>query len=85
MWTDDSFSAPAVLEDGSRFLTATYTVAADTPAGEYTVREITHDWTWTYEDTSAKEDVKVKANEDNKVTFEHKHKTVDWLHGESHN
>ena len=38
LWTDDSFSAPAVLEDGSRFLTATYTVAADTPAGEYTVR-----------------------------------------------
>ena len=38
MWSDDSFSAPAVVNDGTRFLNATYTVAADTPPGKYTVR-----------------------------------------------
>ena len=38
MWSDDSFSAPAVVNDGTRFLNATYTVAADTPPGTYTVR-----------------------------------------------
>ena len=37
-WTDDSFEKPAVLSDGTKLLTATYTVAADTPAGNYTVR-----------------------------------------------
>ncbi|MBQ5649728.1 MAG: hypothetical protein IIV03_06280, partial [Clostridia bacterium] len=37
LWTDDTFSAPAVLSDGTRFLNATYTVAADTPSGTYTV------------------------------------------------
>ena len=36
-WSDDSFSDPAVLENGTKFLNATYAVAADTPAGEYTV------------------------------------------------
>lgn len=37
-WSDDSFSEPAVLANGTKLLNATYTVAADTPAGEYTVR-----------------------------------------------
>ena len=38
MWSDDTFSAPAVVADGTEFLSATYSVAADTPAGTYTVR-----------------------------------------------
>jgi len=38
MWSDDTFSAPANVTNGAKFLTATYTVAADTPAGTYTVR-----------------------------------------------
>ena len=38
LWSDDTFSAPAVVKDGTKFLNATYKVAADTPAGTYTVR-----------------------------------------------
>ena len=38
LWSDGTFSAPAVIKDGTKFLNATYKVAADTPAGTYTVR-----------------------------------------------
>lgn len=38
LWTDDTFSNPAVLENETKLLTATYTVPADTPEGTYTVR-----------------------------------------------
>ncbi len=38
LWSDDTFSAPAVVKDGTKFLNATYKVAADTPSGTYTVR-----------------------------------------------
>lgn len=37
-WSDDTFSAPAELANGTKLLNANYTVAADTPAGDYTVR-----------------------------------------------
>ena len=37
LWTDDTFDHPGVLTDKAVFLRATYTVAADTPTGEYTV------------------------------------------------
>lgn len=36
-WTDDNFEGLGVMDAGQKFLSATYTVAADTPAGEYTV------------------------------------------------
>ena len=38
MWTDDTFSAPAVVANGTKVLNATFNVAADAPAGTYTVR-----------------------------------------------
>ena len=38
LWTDDTFSAPAKVANGTKLLNATYKVAADTPAGTYTVR-----------------------------------------------
>ena len=37
MWTDDSFEAPGVIAAGKNLISATYSVAADTPAGTYTV------------------------------------------------
>ena len=37
-WSDATFSAPAVVTSGAKVLKATYSVAADTPAGTYTVR-----------------------------------------------
>lgn len=37
MWSDDSFSAPGVVSSGKALLKATYQVAANTPAGTYTV------------------------------------------------
>jgi len=45
MWSDDSFglddeglfNPQFVLSNGTRLMTATYSVAADTPAGDYTV------------------------------------------------
>lgn len=36
-WSDDSYSAPGVVSNGKALLKATYQVAADTPAGTYTV------------------------------------------------
>ena len=36
-WSDDSFSAPGAVSNGKALLKATYQVAADTPAGTYTV------------------------------------------------
>lgn len=38
VWTDDSFSNPGVVSNGKQLLSATYKVAADTPAGTYTVQ-----------------------------------------------
>jgi len=38
LWSDDSFDFPAVVQYGTKFLNATYKVAADTPSGTYTVR-----------------------------------------------
>lgn len=37
MWTDDSFDHPGVISAGKNLISATYSVAADTPAGTYTV------------------------------------------------
>ena len=37
MWTDDSFDDPGVIAAGKNLISATYSVAADTPAGTYTV------------------------------------------------
>lgn len=37
MWTDDSFEDPGVIAAGKNLISATYSVAADTPAGTYTV------------------------------------------------
>ena len=37
MWTDDSFDNPGVIAAGKNLISATYSVAADTPAGTYTV------------------------------------------------
>jgi len=37
-WLDTSFSNPAKVSNGTKLLTATYTIPADTPAGDYTVR-----------------------------------------------
>ena len=36
LWSDDSFDNPGVLSNGKHLLSATYKVAADTPAGTYT-------------------------------------------------
>ena len=38
MWTDDNFEGLCEMESGVSFLIATYTVAANTPVGTYTVR-----------------------------------------------
>ena len=38
LWTDTTFSAPAVLAANDVILIATYTVKADTPAGDYKVQ-----------------------------------------------
>ena len=37
VWADDSYLNPAVFEKNEKILYATYSVAANTPAGEYTV------------------------------------------------
>lgn len=44
MWVDELFAAEPTTE-GEKLLTATYTVAADTPEGEYTVRFLSEAFT----------------------------------------
>ena len=54
------------------------------PIGHYIIREITSDWTWTYENTSEKT-VDVTSDSNSEVTFNHISKTIDWLHNEAAN
>ena len=55
------------------------------PAGNYTVREVTGNWTWTYTDTQTAS-VTVVAGQTNTVTFdyEEKYEGSCWLHSENH-
>ena len=58
------------------------------PVGDYTVREISSDWTWTYNPKVQTKNVSVVVNpgeDDNKVTFEQVAiSPIDWLHSENH-
>ncbi len=57
------------------------------PVGVYTVREITGNWTWAYEDPTVSPDgaqVDLRVNASAKVTFTHSSSDPDWLHGENH-
>ena len=51
------------------------------PSGSYTIREITGNWTWTYENTT-NQTCTIEAAVSNTVTFNFTSKTVDWLNGE---
>ena len=51
------------------------------PAGNYRIREIGSDWTWTYEDTT-EISFAVLNTGNNVVEVTHTSKTVDWLHNE---
>ncbi len=58
IWADDTFASPAVFATGGKMITATYKVAADTPAGTYTVLFNTEaildgNWTEIYDDFTA--------------------------------
>ncbi len=65
-----------------------YVIVEQVPVDEYTLREIESDWTWTYESTGdgtgyENPTVKVVVTAENRITFTHTGKHIDWLHHEN--
>ena len=65
----------------------TYVTLDAVPIGTYTIKEITSEWTWTYDPDNDADPLtfEVSAAGPNTVTFNHSAKTVDWLHNENAN
>jgi len=85
---NDSGIYQVVSENGSVLTTVMLTGSESVtvrrvPAGKYTVRELSGNWTWTYEGVEAQSADLTTANGAT-VTFIRVAREPDWLHGENH-